>query len=173
MNDQLKSIEEPFNFLYVGHWLQGGLGKDRKDTGMLIKVFLETFKNQKKKPGLILKTSGAGFSVLDREATLEKIRQIKNTVDGELPNIYLVHGDFYDDEINELMNHPKVKAHINITHGEGFGRPLLEASVTEKPVIASNWSGHVDFLYKPTKQKKGKVKNKAADATSSGKPYLF
>ena len=146
LQTEMNNVEETFNFLFVGHWLQGKLGDDRKDTGMLIKVFLETFKNQKKKPGLILKTSGAGFSVLDREATLEKIRQIKNTVDGELPNIYLVHGDFYDDEINELMNHPKVKAHINITHGEGFGRPLLEASVTEKPVIASNWSGHVDFL---------------------------
>ena len=146
LQNEMNNVEETFNFLFVGHWLQGKLGDDRKDTGMLIKVFLETFKNQKKKPGLILKTSGAGFSVLDREATLEKIRQIKNTVDGDLPNIYLVHGDFYDDEINELMNHPKVKAHINITHGEGFGRPLLEASVTEKPVIASNWSGHVDFL---------------------------
>ena len=146
LQNEMNNVEETFNFLFVGHWLQGKLGDDRKDTGMLIKVFLETFKNQKKRPGLILKTSGAGFSVLDREATLEKIRQIKNTVDGELPNIYLVHGDFYDDEINELMNHPKVKAHINITHGEGFGRPLLEASVTEKPVIASNWSGHVDFL---------------------------
>ena len=146
LQTEMNNVEETFNFLFVGHWLQGKLGDDRKDTGMLIKVFLETFKNQKKRPGLILKTSGAGFSVLDREATLEKIRQIKNTVDGELPNIYLVHGDFYDDEINELMNHPKVKAHINITHGEGFGRPLLEASVTEKPVIASNWSGHLDFL---------------------------
>ena len=146
LQTEMNNVEETFNFLFVGHWLQGKLGDDRKDTGMLIKVFLETFKNQKKRPGLILKTSGAGFSVLDREATLEKIRQIKNTVDGDLPNIYLVHGDFYDDEINELMNHPKVKAHINITHGEGFGRPLLEASVTEKPVIASNWSGHVDFL---------------------------
>ena len=146
LQTEMNNVEETFNFLFVGHWLQGKLGDDRKDTGMLIKVFLETFKNQKKRPGLILKTSGAGFSVLDREATLEKIRQIKNTVDGELPNIYLDHGDFYDDEINELMNHPKVKAHINITHGEGFGRPLLEASVTEKPVIASNWSGHVDFL---------------------------
>ena len=73
----MKKVEETFNFLYVGHWLQGKLGEDRKDTGMLIKVFLETFKDKKKRPGLILKTSGAGFSVLDREATLEKIRQIR------------------------------------------------------------------------------------------------
>ena len=146
LNDQLKSIEEPFNFLYVGHWLQGGLGKDRKDTGMLVKVFLETFKNMKKRPGLIMKTSGAGFSVMDREDIMNKINDIKSTVTGDLPNIYFLHGDFTDEEMNQIYNHPKVKAHINLTHGEGFGRPLLEASLSEKPIITSNWSGHTDFL---------------------------
>ena len=115
---------------------------------MLVKVFLETFKNMKRAPGLILKTSGAGFSVLDREDILNKINEIKDSVKGDLPNIYLLHGDFTDDEMNGLYNHPKIKVHINITHGEGFGRPLLEASISGKPVIASNWSGHVDFLSK-------------------------
>ena len=146
LNNQLKSIEEPFNFLYVGHWLQGGLGKDRKDTGMLVKVFLETFKNMKKRPGLIMKTSGAGFSVMDREDIINKINDIKSTVTGDLPNIYFLHGDLTDEEMNQIYNHPKVKAHINLTHGEGFGRPLLEASLSEKPIITSNWSGHTDFL---------------------------
>ena len=144
--DEMKNVEESFNFLYVGHWLQGKIGEDRKDTAMLVKVFLETFKNKKKKPGLILKTSGASFSVLDREDILKKINKIKQSVSGDLPNIYLLHGDFYDDEINELYNHPKVKAHITFTHGEGFGRPLLEATQSGKPVIAPGWSGHVDFL---------------------------
>jgi|TARA_R110000822_G_scaffold53158_7_gene137197 glycosyltransferase involved in cell wall biosynthesis len=146
--DEMKNVEETFNFLYTGHWLQGDLGKDRKDTGMLVKVFLETFKNMKKKPGLIMKTSGATFSVLDREMMLDKIKAVKDTIEGDLPNIYLLHGDFEDTEMNDLYNHPKVKAHINLTHGEGFGRPLLEASISQKPVIASNWSGHIDFLHK-------------------------
>ena len=144
--DEMKNIEESFNFLYVGHWLSGNIGEDRKDTGMMLKVFLETFKNKKKKPGLIMKTSGAGFSILDREDILKKINAIKSQVKGDLPNIYLIHGDFTDEEMNELYNHPKVKAHVNITHGEGFGRPLLEASISEKPIIASDWSGHKDFL---------------------------
>ena len=144
--DEMKSIEESFNFLYVGHWLQGKLGEDRKDTGMLVKVFLETFKNQKNKPGLILKTSGASFSVLDREEMIKKIKNIKESVSGDLPNVYLLHGDLSDNEINDLYNLPKVKAHVNITHGEGFGRTLLEASISGKPVIASSWSGHLDFL---------------------------
>jgi len=144
----MKKVKESFNFLYVGHWLQGDLGKDRKDTGMMLKVFLETFKNMKNSPGLIMKTSGAGFSVLDREQMLAKIKSIKSMIKGDLPNVYLLHGDFTDNEMNELYNHPKVKAHVNLTHGEGFGRPLLEASISQKPVIAPNWSGHVDFLNK-------------------------
>ena len=146
---EMNKVDEQFNFLYVGHWLQGGLGQDRKDTGMLVKVFLETFKNLKTKPGLIMKTSGAGFSVLDRESILNKINDVKKTVQGDLPNIYLMHGDFFDEEINELYNHPKVKVHISLTHGEGFGRPLLESTLSEKPVIAPDWSGHTDFLKKP------------------------
>jgi glycosyltransferase involved in cell wall biosynthesis len=144
--DEMSKIEEEFCFLYVGHWLQGGLGQDRKDTGMMIKVFCETFKNMKKQPALIIKTSSASFSVIDRENMLNKINDIKSQVKGKCPNIYLVHGDFTDDEMNGLYNHPKVKAHLSFTHGEGFGRPLLEASLSGKPVIASNWSGHTDFL---------------------------
>ena len=146
--DEMKKVDDTFNFLYVGHWLAGGLGKDRKDTGMLLKVFFETFKNMKKQPGLIMKTSGAGFSVLDREDILKKIEEIKHSMDGKLPNVYFLHGDFTDDEMNQLYNHPKVKVHITLTHGEGFGRPLLEATISQKPVIAPNWSGHVDFLTK-------------------------
>ena len=146
--DELKGIKEDFCFLFVGHWLQGSLGHDRKDLGMLIKTFLETFKNQKKQPALILKTSGATPCILDREDIFKKINEIRNTTNGKLPNIYMLHGDLRDEEMNGLYNHPKVKAHVSFTHGEGFGRPLLEASLSEKPVIAPNWSGHVDFLNK-------------------------
>ena len=144
--EQFEPIQEDFCFLHVGHWLQGNMGEDRKDISMLVKTFCETFKNQKNPPALILKTSGATPCILDREEILGKIRDIKRSVVGELPNVYVLHGDLRDEEINQLYNHPKVKAHISFTHGEGFGRPLLEATLSEKPVIASNWSGQVDFL---------------------------
>jgi len=147
INDVLNSIDEDFNFLFVGHWLQGELGQDRKDVGMLIKTFLETFKGKKKKPGLILKTSAATYSVMDREEILDKINKIRIHVgDKDLPNVYLLHGELEDGEVNELYNHSKVKAHVSFTKGEGYGRPLLEASVSQKPVIAPNYSGHIDFL---------------------------
>jgi len=145
--NQLDAIEEKFNYLFVGHWLQGEIGQDRKDVGMLIKTFLETFKNKPVKPGLILKTSGATPSIMDRDEMLTKIQAIRIAIGGDnLPNVYLLHGEFNDDEINELYNHPKVSAFVSFTKGEGYGRPLLESSIAQKPVIASNWSGHIDFL---------------------------
>jgi len=152
ISDELKTemdnIEERFVFLYTGHWLQGELGQDRKDTGMLLQTFLETFKNKPNPPALVMKTSGATFSIIDRNEIKGKIEEIKATVKGKLPPVYFLHGDLTDKEMNQMYNHPKVKAHITFTHGEGFGRPLLEASLSEKIVIAPNWSGHVDFLNK-------------------------
>lgn len=147
----INDIPEKFCFLFVGHWLRGDLGEDRKNVGLLIKVFLETFKQAKvAPPALVLKTSGGNFSILDKLEILKKIESIKQSVnltEGQvLPNIYLLHGELSDSEMNSLYNHPKIKAHVSLTKGEGFGRPLLEASVSGKPVIASGWSGHMDFL---------------------------
>jgi glycosyltransferase involved in cell wall biosynthesis len=145
--ESLSQIKEEFNYLFVGHWLQGDFGEDRKNVSGTIKLFLETFKNKKKKPGLILKTTKVANSIIDREEIREKIDQIRNTVNSkDLPNIYLLHGDLSEEEMNLAYNHPKVKAMVYLGHGEGFGRPLLEFSACKKPIIASGWSGHLDFL---------------------------
>jgi glycosyltransferase involved in cell wall biosynthesis len=143
----LDEIEEDFCFLFVGHWLQGQIGEDRKNVGYMIKAFLELFKNKTTKPALVLKTSHVTNSIMDREDILKKIDAIKQTVNGTLPNIYLLHGDLDDKDINDLYNHGKVKAMVCLTKGEGFGRPLLEFSLSKKPIIATNYSGHIDFLH--------------------------
>ena len=83
---------------------------------------------------------------MDRERVLDRIDKIRKTVKGRLPNIYLIHGEISDDQMNELYNHSKVKVMVSHTKGEGFGRPLLEFTTTGKPIIASGWSGHTDFL---------------------------
>jgi hypothetical protein len=142
----LDSIEESFCYLFVGHWLQGDIGEDRKNVGLMIKTFLETFKNKKHKPALVLKSSGAGSSILDRNEILKRINNIRKSIKGDLPNIYLLHGDITEEEMNYLYNHPSIKAMISLTKGEGFGRPLLEFSTLKKPMIVSGWSGHMDFL---------------------------
>ena len=144
--EKLDNIKEDFAFLFVGHWLQGNLYHDRKDVGGMIQSFLSAFARTKgQKPALILKTSSAGFSIRDREEILRKVNEVASQVRSDV-SIYLLHGDLTPDDMWKLYNHPKVKATISFTHGEGFGRPLLEFSMTGKPVIASNWSGHIDFL---------------------------
>ena len=142
-------IKESFAYLFVGHWLPGSMGEDRKNVSLMIKAFFETFKNKKKQPALILKTSITGGSYMDRDEIVKRITQIKNTVNSKnLPNVYLLHGNFTDEEMNSIYNHSKVKAMVNLTKGEGFGRPLLEFSITGKPIISTNWSGQIDFLHK-------------------------
>jgi len=138
-------IKEDFAFLFVGHWLKGNLGQDRKDVGMLRRCFVEAFKNEKDKPALVLKTSSANFSVLERENFRKRITELVGDTKNP-PSIYLLFGELTNSEMNDLYNHPKIKSMISITKGEGFGRPLLEFTMTGKPVIASNWSGHKDFL---------------------------
>ncbi len=155
---KLDLIKEDYLFLVVGHWLNGDFGQDRKDIGSSIKLFLDVFKQKKrfstnrkyKIPGLVIKTSSATFSIKDRDSILQKINTIRNGVllekDDVMPNIYLLHGDLSDVEMNELYNHPKVKTMYSLTKGEGYGRPLQEFAFVGKPVIASNWSGHLDFI---------------------------
>jgi glycosyltransferase involved in cell wall biosynthesis len=155
---ELDSIKEDFAFLFVGHWLRGDLGEDRKNVGMMIKSFAMAFKNEKVKPALVLKTSSAGFSIIDRETTIKKIREVLGKDYKSVP-IYLLHGDLTPSQMNGLYEHPKVKAMLNFTKGEGFGRPLLEFSLTGKPVIVSGWSGHLDFLKEGAVLLEGELKN--------------
>ena len=144
----LNDIKEDFCFLYTGHWLPGAFSEDRKNTGLMVKTFLETFKGPgRKKPALILKTNHINYSLIDKEQILTKINKLKDEVGGNLPNIYLLHGEMTDDEMNQLNNDPKIKAFVSFTKGEGYGRPLAEAAITGKPTIVSNWSGHVDFIH--------------------------
>ena len=163
VHEQLEQVKEKFAFLFVGHWLKGAFGEDRKNITGLIKIFFETFKtkSQSNRPALILKTSAADFSPVDRNDILAQIEDIGKTVQGcrgPLPNVYLLHGDLTNEEMNSLYNHPKVKAHVSFTKGEGFGRPLAEASLSEKVIIAPNWSGQADFL-KHTIRLEGQLTN--------------
>ena len=145
--NHINNIPEDYAYLFVGHWMQGELGHDRKNVGLLIKAFYEIFKDQKVKPALILKTAVVGGSHMDRTEILRRINMIKDQVKAEsLPTVYLIHGDVSNSEINELYNHPKVKTMVCLTKGEGFGRPLLEFSLVDKPIITTGWSGHIDFL---------------------------
>ena len=144
----LDSVDTDFNFLFVGHWLGGELGHDRKDVGMMIKTFCTVFQDlpKKQQPGLILKTSHAGFSVGERERLSKVIKNLTQQFGEKCPPIHLVFGDLSESELNDLYNDEKVKSFLMFTKGEGYGRPLAEFATTGKPIIVSKWSGHTDFL---------------------------
>lgn len=149
MNRALDSIEESHCFLIVGHWLQGDFSQDRKNMGSTIKAFLEAFKDKPAPPALVIKTQAANASIMDRDIILKKIEEVKSKVSAKkLPNIYLLHGEITDEAMNELYNHPKIKAMTSLFRGEGFGRPLLEFAAVNKPIISSYWSAPIDFLDK-------------------------
>ena len=147
-NDVLANVKEDFCFLIVGHWLKGSLGQDRKDIGMAIKTFATVFQYlpKDKRPALVVKTSHAGFSVIDREETRRKIDEVLNSFGDKCPSVYLIHGDMEETDMSNLYHHPKVKAMISFAKGEGYGRPMAEFTLTGKPIIASGWSGQMDFL---------------------------
>lgn len=142
----LSSVSEQFCYLFVGHWLHGDFGQDRKNVGWMVKNFLTTFKNKQSMPALILKTNIGNSSIISKDTVMRRIDDLRKQVGGKVPNVYLVDGDITDEDMNEMYNHPKVKAMISFTKGEGFGRPLLEFALTGKPIIASGWSGQTDFL---------------------------
>jgi len=143
----LSAIKETFCYLFVGHWMQGDMGHDRKNVGLMVDYFFQTFKNKKQRPALILKASTGRNSYMSREAIVNKITKIKKQYkNDDLPNVYVLNGGLTDQQVNELYNHQKVKAMISLTKGEGFGRPLQEFCLSKKPLIVSGWSGHMDFI---------------------------
>lgn len=152
LEQAMAHIKEDFAFLFVGQWTGGSMNADRKSIGWLMKVFLETFKGNGPKPCLVLKTSGATLSNIDKYECLQKIHEVtqmvraENPTVTEWPNIYLLHGELNDMEMNALFNHRKVKVHVSFTHGEGFGHPLLLSTLSGKPLFTPKWSGHLDFL---------------------------
>jgi len=146
-------LDFDFNFITVAQW------GPRKNLGNSIKWFVEEFKDEE--VGLVVKANTRKNNIADRRHCEARINGFLKQYPERKCKIYLVHGNMTEEEMCGLYTHPKIKSIVSATHGEGFGLPLFEAVYSELPVIAPNWSGHVDFLYAPKKDKKGKIKMKA------------
>ncbi len=140
------------NFVFVGLGLDKAQGRDRKNVSTLVEWFCRAFAGNKN-VGLILKTSIVNASRIDYETTKARIAAIKGGVGcGEYPKVFLVHGRLSEPELAGIYNDPRVISSISLTHGEGFGLPLIEAAACGLPVMATDWSGHLDFLTKDGKK---------------------
>ena len=141
-------IDTEFNFLTVGVLTGSRPETDRKNLFFLVKWFLEAFKNDTS-VGLVIKTNRGRDTTIDRKATFNLLNQVLKELNHDgTPRVYLLHGEMSREEMNSVYKSKKIKGYLSITRGEGFGLPLLEASVAEVPVIATNWSAHTEFLNK-------------------------
>jgi glycosyltransferase involved in cell wall biosynthesis len=139
-------LETDFNFLVVSQFTGNNPENDRKNISFTLKWLLEQFQNNKD-VGVVIKTNFGRQTKADKQNTLKVLSQLLlECRKGPFPKVYLLHGQMSDQELVGLYTHPKIKALVNLTRGEGFGLPILEAATCGLPVLTTGWSGHTDFL---------------------------
>lgn len=147
-NKNFKKIDTPFNFLVIGQLTGQAREDDRKNLLNTLSWLCEEFKDNKD-VGIVLKTNFGKGTHIDKSIVKkyfkDNLKSIKQT---EFPKIHLIHGNLSSEEIAALYQHNKVKAYALATRGEGYGLPYIEAAASGLPIIATNWSGHLQFLEK-------------------------
>ena len=139
-------IDSDFNFLLFGMLTGQNPKSDRKNLFYTIKWILEEFADDPN-VGIVLKTSSGRGTKIDKKITEKLVRQVvKEVRQGEFPKVHLLHGQMSNSEVASIYRHPKIKALVALTRGEGYGLPIQEAAASDMPVVATNWSGHLDFL---------------------------
>jgi len=146
------NITTKFNFLTV---LQMA---PRKNFENMLKWFVEEFKDDED-VGLVVKTNIQNNSTLDFYATKSRISAILNSLGNDRKcKIYFVHGNLTEEQMISLYNPDIINCYITATHGEGFGIPIFNAACNGIPVVATNWSGHLDFLRMRIENRTGRKK---------------
>lgn len=140
-------LKSDFNFLVFGQFTGNNPENDRKNLYYTVKWLCEEFEGNED-VGVVLKVNSGRATKIDKAVTSKTLTQLINQVRGDKkgPRVHLLHGNLSEEEVARLYLHPKIKAMISLTRGEGFGLPILEAAASGLPVIATNWSGHMDFL---------------------------
>ena len=140
------NLETKFNFLVFGQVTGNNPDNYRKNLAYTIKCMAEALAGHPD-VGVIVKSNLARNTKIDRLASTNMFAKLIQEVKvGPGPRFYLLHGNMKNQEVVGLYKHPTVKALVSLTHGEGFGLPILEAAACGVPVIAPDWSGHMEFM---------------------------
>ena len=142
-------LDTDFNFLVYGQITGDNAETDRKNFFYTIRWLCEEFKNEKD-VGIVIKTNAGKNTLIDRQITDQMLKKLLGFVrqNSDTPRVHLVHGNLKNSEVGGLYVHPQIKCLVSATRGEGYGLPILEAAAQGLPVIATNWSGHLDFMNK-------------------------
>jgi len=139
-------LSTDFNFLIFGQMTGQNPENDRKNAFYMIKWLCEIFADDPN-VGVVIKTNSGSNSQIDRNITKKIFQKLLQEVrQGPYPRVHLLHGELTPNEVCSLYKHPNIYGLLSLTRGEGYGLPLLEAASCDLPVIATNWSGHLDFL---------------------------
>jgi glycosyltransferase involved in cell wall biosynthesis len=124
--------DAPFTFLFTFHMMSV---MERKNPLGLIRAFRQAFGDD---PGvrLVLKTSFG-----DRHPV--QMQELRDAAAG-IANISVIEALYSPDEVLSLMD--ACDAYVSLHRSEGLGLTMAEAMLMGKPVIATNFSGNVDFM---------------------------
>lgn len=149
LNDKrFSKLSNKFNILAIGTLTSQDTIDDRKNLGNTIKWLCEEFKNDQD-VGIVLKTNLGKGTTIDRSLCKKYVEEmISRYRKGSFPKIHFLHGNMKKEEVAALFNHNNVKMYVSATRGEGYGLPLIEAAATGLPIVATGWSGHLEFLDK-------------------------
>ena len=146
IDEFLDNLETKRNFLVLGQITGTNVFSDRKNLFNTIKAFVEAYKDDKE-IGLVFKTNVGRNTKIDRKKTINIVKNLlKEIGKGVYPKIHVLHGCLTENQLRTLYTHDKVSYLLTATRGEGFGLPILESAALGLPVVATNWSGHLDFM---------------------------
>ena len=122
-----------FHFSYDFHSFT-----ERKNPEAVLKAFENAFRNSKEKVGLVIKMNNA-----------EKYPYSYNKLISKISNddrIFIINKTLSRQEMYGLIN--SSDAYVSLHRSEGFGLGLAESMFFGKPVIATGYSGNLDFMNK-------------------------
>ena len=144
----LPEVKTSFNYLMISSLTSISPIDDRKNLINTISWLYEKHRNDTD-VGILLKTSLGRGSKKDFLTTSRYLKQLTDSLKTKYGNntkLYLLHGNMSSKEIASLYKHKSIKCLISATRGEGYGLPLIDAAASGMPIIATNWSGHLEFL---------------------------